>query len=56
MKIAHIDLNLSLESGDPRMAYRIARGLKERGHDITLYTLSFDPACFQNLHRGLAIR
>ena len=56
MKIAHIDLNLSLESGDPRMAYRIARGLKERGHDITLYTLSFDPACFPNLHRGLAIR
>ena len=56
MKIAHIDLNLSLESGDPRMAYRIARGLKDRGHDITLYTFSFDPACFPNLHQGLAIR
>ena len=56
MKIAHIDLNLALESGDPRMAYRIARGLKNRGHDITIYTLSFDPTCFPNLHEGLKIR
>ncbi len=56
MKIAHIDLNLALESGDPRMAYRIARGLKNRGHDITIYTLSFDLTCFPNLHEGLKIR
>lgn len=56
MKIAHIDLNLALESGDPRMAYRIARGLQDRGHDITLYTLAFDPACFRNLHEGLAVK
>mgnify|MGYP001612851633 CR=1 FL=1 len=56
MKIAHIDLNLSLESGDPRMAYRIARQLQDRGYDITLYTLAFDPKCFANLHQGLQVR
>ena len=56
MKIAHIDLNLSLESGDPRMAYRIARQLQDRGYEITLYTLAFDPSCFPNLHQGLSVR
>ncbi|OGZ01629.1 MAG: hypothetical protein A2946_02030 [Candidatus Liptonbacteria bacterium RIFCSPLOWO2_01_FULL_53_13] len=55
MKIAFVHLNLAVESGDPRMFYCIAQGIKKQGHDVTVYTARFDPACFPDLHRELNI-
>lgn len=50
-----VHLDLGLESGDPRMLYQIAQGIKKEGHDITIYTAHFNAACFPALHAGLRI-
>src|SRR3989344_1672663 len=55
MKIGMVHLNLAVESGDPRMFYHIAQGMRKLGHDLTVYTARFNPACFPDLHKGLHI-
>lgn len=57
MKIALIHLNLSTESGDPRMFFSIVQGLRRLGHEVIVYTAEFDrDNCFPNLNRDLDIR
>src|SRR3989344_4589516 len=55
MKIGMVHLNLAVESGDPRMFYSIAQGIKTRGHEVAVYTARFDLLCFPGLNRGLNI-
>jgi glycosyltransferase involved in cell wall biosynthesis len=56
MKIAFIHLNLSTESGDPRMFYMLIREIKKLGHQIVIYTAHFEPSAFPELNAGLDIR
>src|SRR5207244_2801774 len=56
VKIAVTHLNLSVESGDPRMMYLLAGNIKKAGHDVSIYTAQFDPACFPDLHQGFEIK
>lgn len=57
MKIALAHFNLATESGDPKMVFSIAQGLKKLGHDVMVYCAEFDAkACFPRLNRGLDIR
>jgi glycosyltransferase involved in cell wall biosynthesis len=55
MKIGFVHLNLSVESGDPRMFYYIAQNVKKLGYDVKIYTAQFDPKCFPELHAGLDV-
>src|SRR5579864_6096624 len=56
MKIGMVHLNLSTESGDPRMFYMIAREFAALGHRVVVYTAAYDPAAFADIHRDLDIR
>lgn len=56
MKIAVTHLNLSVESGDPRMMYLLAGNIQKTGHDVTVYTAEYDPACFPDLRQDLKIK
>ena len=56
MKIAFIHLNLSTESGDPRMFYMLIREVKKLGHQVVVYTAQFNPDAFPELNAGLDIR
>ncbi len=55
MNIGMVHLDLAVESGDPRMFYSIAQGIRKRGHTVTVYTDRFDANCFPDLHRGLRV-
>lgn len=55
MKIGLVHLNLSTESGDPRMFFYIARQLKQLGHQIKIFTAEHDSSCFPDLQAGLDI-
>ena len=57
MKIGLIHLNLTTESGDPRMFFSIAQALRRLGHEVVIYTAEFDKEkCFPILNRDLDIR
>lgn len=56
MKVALVHLDLTTESGDPRMVLSIAKALRELGHSITVYTAEFNPErCFPALHLDLKV-
>jgi glycosyltransferase involved in cell wall biosynthesis len=55
MKIGFVHLNLSVESGDPRMFYYVVRNVRKLGHEVKIYTAQFDSVCFPELNKGLDI-
>jgi glycosyltransferase involved in cell wall biosynthesis len=56
MKVAVTHLNLSVESGDPRMMYLLAGNIQKAGHKVVVYTAKYDPDCFPDLHKDLEVR
>jgi glycosyltransferase involved in cell wall biosynthesis len=56
MKIAVIHLNLSLQTGDPRMTYLLASNIQKAGHHVVIYTAKYDPLCFPELHQDLVVK
>jgi len=56
VKIAVAHLNLSVESGDPRMMYLLAGNIQKAGHSVAVYTAQYDPACFPDLHQNLEVK
>lgn len=56
MKIALVCLNFSDERGGTRMPYLLARGIKNAGHDITVYAAKFNPEVFPWLRTNFVVR
>src|SRR3989344_1976541 len=56
MKIAILHPNLDVKSGAERQVLQLAVGLKEKGHEITIYVSKLDPDnCFPELIRKVKI-
>ena len=56
MKIAIIVRKLNIKGGTQRQAIMLARDLKERGHDVALYTFLYAPAdCYEAELRDLRV-
>ncbi len=55
MKIAMVHLNLTTESGDPRMFFSICQSLRTLGHEVHIYTAEHNPMCFPDLSRNFPI-
>jgi len=56
MKIAIIVRKLTIKGGTQRQALYLAKILKERGHDVTLYTFALDrAACFSDLLENMPV-
>ncbi len=56
MKIIILNLNLALESGNPRLVFSLGQAYKSLGHKVSIYTAEFDPNCFPKLNKGLDIK
>src|SRR3989344_2951181 len=56
MKVGIILFRLNVKGGTQRQALSFAGQLKERGHDVTIYTFYFNPKnTYENLLSGLRI-
>jgi glycosyltransferase involved in cell wall biosynthesis len=56
MKIAITCLNLSWQSGGPRLIFSLARAEKAKGHNVVIYAPEFAGLYFKELYEGLDIR
>lgn len=56
MKIAIVCLNLSWQSGGPRLVFSMARELEKNGHKVVIYAPEFTGEYFKELWSGLDIR
>lgn len=57
MKIILTHLNLTTESGDPKMILSIAQSLKKKGHEVVVFCSEFNPrSCFPRFNQGLDVR
>ncbi len=56
MKIAIVCLNLSWQSGGPRLIFSLAQMLKKQGNAVVIYTPEFGGKYFKELWTGLDIR
>ena len=56
MKISIVCLNLSWQSGGPRLVFSLARAAKAMGHTVTIYAPAFSREYYQELWEGLDIR
>ncbi len=56
MKIAMIFRRLNVKGGTQRQGLSLARALKEKGHEITLFTLHYAPEqCYPDLLKGFNV-
>jgi glycosyltransferase involved in cell wall biosynthesis len=56
MKIGIVCLNLSWQSGGPRLIFSLARALRAQGHTVIIYAPEFSGKYFKELWEGLDIR
>jgi glycosyltransferase involved in cell wall biosynthesis len=57
MNIGLILFELNASGGEQRQVLRLGRGLRELGHEVTIYAYRYNPtACYPSLAQGLNIR